>query len=327
MDSVLTCLVSDHIGPGSVSEDAAEVLKEKTGTNLCCFFREYERAIEIAFHTAGLNAGDEFILSPLVPAAYLRVIRKMGVEPVFVDVEPQSAAPDLDDFLDKITDQTKGILLFGPFGIQWDFSEWDVQAITVFEDITQNFGSVKNSYKAGSAGDLVIMRMEADDLITSGGGTALMVREDSLIPMLNDSVSGYDRSILLPDMNTALALVQMKDFEKSFEFRRELHELFLTSLMKSRHGYLSAQADCEAYYSSMPVLVKGKVKEIQTYALKKNIETTLAFKGCCLEEGMEEDFQCPEAETLVLNCILFPLYPNLGRQNSEQISRVLATLP
>ena len=327
MDSVLTCLVSDQIGPGAVSEEASQVLNEKTGCCGCLFFREYERTIEIALSLLEIQEGDEFILSPLVPAAYLRALKKTGLVPVFIDPEPHAAVPDLDDIQDKVNERTRGILFYGHFGYQWDFAEWEVSGIKIIEDITQNFGSLSGDFASGSVGDIVIMRMEADDLITSGGGTALMVREKSDFSLLEEEIRNYDRSVLLPDMNAALALVQMKEFEKSFELRRELHELFLSSLMKSRHGYLNIQDEGKAYYGCMPVLINGKVKEIQAYGLKKNIETTLAFKGCCLEEGNTGEFQCPEAETLVLNCILFPLYPSLGRQNSDLISRVLATLP
>ncbi len=327
MDSVLTCLVSDQIGPGTVSEEAAQVLNERTNCCGCHFFREYERTIEIAFSLLEVQEGDEFILSPLVPAAYLRALKKAGMTPVFIDPEAHTAVPDLDDILDKVNEKTRGILLYGHFGYQWDFSDWEIAGVKIIEDITQNFASRSGDYTAGSMGDIVIMRMEADDLITSGGGTALMVRDKADFSLLEEIIRKYDRSVLLPDMNAALALVQMKEFEKSFELRRELHELFLSSLMKSRHGYLNIQEEGTAYYGCMPVLVNGKVKEIQAYGLKKNIETTLAFRGCCLEDGDTGDFQCPEAETLVLNCILFPLYPSLGRQNSDLISRVLATLP
>ncbi|OQY34575.1 MAG: hypothetical protein B6241_04705 [Spirochaetaceae bacterium 4572_59] len=327
MDSVLTCLVSDQIGHGSVSVETAEVLMERTGTVACHFFREYERAIEIAFSMMDAEEGDQFILSPLVPGAYLHILKKMKLEPIFVDVESHTAAVDLDDILDRITEKTRGILLYGPFGYQWDFTEWDLSGITLFEDVTQNFGSEVKEIKSGFMGDIVIMRMEAEDLITCGGGSALMVRDKDMKSFLKEIVGRYDKSILLSDINAALALVQIKDFEKNFELRRELHELFLTSLMKSRHGYLTGHSENIAYYSSLPVLVKGKVKEIQGYALKKNVETTLAFKGCCLEVGQDYEIHCPEAETLVLNCVLFPLYPSLGKQNCELITRILATLP
>jgi dTDP-4-amino-4,6-dideoxygalactose transaminase len=219
------------------------------------------------------------------------------------------------------------MLLFGHFCYQWDFSEWEAPGITVIEDITQNFGSELKDSTSGSIGDIVLMRMEADDLITCGGGTALMLRSKDHIPELNEWIDRHDKSILLSDMNAALALVQIKEFEKSFELRNELHELFFTSLMKSRHGYLTGVSESRIYYGSMPVLVKGNIKEIQSYVLKKNVETTLAFKGCCLEEGQDFPVNCPEAETLVLNCILFPLYPSLGKQNSDLITRILATLP
>jgi len=35
----------------------------------------------------------------------------------------------------------------------------------------------------------------------------------------------------------------------------------------------------------------------------------------------------PEARGLLLRCLLFPIYPSLGRRNIDTISKVLMTLP
>ena len=37
--------------------------------------------------------------------------------------------------------------------------------------------------------------------------------------------------------------------------------------------------------------------------------------------------ETPEARNLLLRCLLFPLYPSLGRRNVDTISKVLMTLP
>ena len=35
----------------------------------------------------------------------------------------------------------------------------------------------------------------------------------------------------------------------------------------------------------------------------------------------------PNAKSLLLRCVLFPLYPTLGRKNAETTAKVLAALP
>jgi perosamine synthetase len=327
MDSVLSCMVSDHIGPGQYSEQLIEEFKQICEVKSCTLLREYERTIEIAFQTLQLNAGMEFILSPLVPETYLHVIRKMELIPIFIDVNPMTAVPDLDDFLDKVNENTGALLLMGMFGYQWDFSEWEHPGVPVIEDISFSYGSVVSRIPAGHTGDLVLMRLEASDLITTGGGSALMARNKAQCDRLQDELKNFDETILLSDMNAALGFSQIKEFEKNFELREEIYKLFLSSLQKGKHGYLNGNSEERIIRSSLPVLVKGNRQEIQKYAQKKNVETSLAFKGCCLEEELGDLIVCPVAETLILNCILFPLYPSLGKTNSESIARILATLP
>ncbi len=58
---------------------------------------------------------------------------------------------------------------------------------------------------------------------------------------------------------------------------------------------------------------------------RKKIEVICTFEDSVLAEYEIED--CPEASNLKLRSLLFPLYPNLGKTNIEQIVKVLTTLP
>jgi len=327
MDSVLSCMVSDQIGPGVYSEQLLEQFHVLCRTGSGLLLREYERAIELSFRALDLKEGAQVILSPLAPEAYLHVIREMNLVPVFIDVNPATAVPDLDEYLDKTGPDTGVMILMGAFGYQWDLTDWDHPGFPVIEDITYNFGSAASETAAGQTGDLVLMRMEPHDLITTGGGTAVLARNKVLGDRLTEEVSRFDETALLSDMNAALGVSQIREFEKDFELREEIYQLFLSSLRKGKHGTLSGNPDERTIRASLPVLVKGNRQEVQKYAQKKNVETTLAFRGCCLEEELGDLIVCPVAETLILNCILFPLYPSLGKTNSETIARVLATLP
>ena len=327
MDAVLSCMVSDHIGPGQYSEQFSEYLIQHCDAAGSILLREFERAVELCFRTLGLTEGKEVVLSPLSPGTYLHVIQKLGLIPVFVDVNPATAVPDLDDILDKTGENTAAVILGGVFGYQWDFSEWEDPGVAVIEDVTLNYGSVLGDISAGTIGDAVLMRLEPHDIITTGGGAALLFRKKESLAALAEITAEFDDTILLPDMNAALGTAQIREFDKTFELREEIYQLFIASLQKGKHGFLSTPTDERIIRSSLPVLIKGNRQEIQKYAQKKNVETSLAFKGCCLEEELGDMIVCPVAETLILNCLLFPLYPSLGKSNCESIARILATLP
>ena len=96
MDSVLTCMVSDQLGPGvRLDEFTSEVARLLSGAS-CVALREYERAIELTFDALGLEAGDSIILSPLAPAVYADVLKERGIIPLFCDVDMATANLDLD---------------------------------------------------------------------------------------------------------------------------------------------------------------------------------------------------------------------------------------
>ncbi len=326
MDAVLSCMVSDSLEAGDYSLELIEELKRSCRSRACFLFREYERSITLALEALSLQEGQEFILSPLAPISYLRVVLALGLRPVFVDIDPRRGVFDLEDVLDRVGKQTGAILLSPPFGYQWDFEGWEDPGVPVIEDITANFGSLRQGVRAGQRGDLVLMRLEAPDLITAGGGTALLVSRESLVPVVENLASRYDPSIYLSDMNAALGLMQARGFEKNFEVRDEIYQLFLSSLQKSHHSSLVEDEQERRARPSFPVIVKGSRKEVQGYAQKRGVQTALAFRGCCLEAKGDYG-PCSQAEALVLSCVLFPLYPSLGKTNVEGIVKVLATLP
>ncbi|MBE3133215.1 MAG: hypothetical protein IMZ55_07060 [Acidobacteria bacterium] len=69
------------------------------------------------------------------------------------------------------------------------------------------------------------------------------------------------------------------------------------------------------------------MKEARAYAMKKGVEAVPAFSDtvAAVDEPLAE--ACPRARSLMLRCLLFPLYPMLAKRDVETISKVLATLP
>ncbi len=131
----------------------------------------------------------------------------------------------------------------------------------------------------------------------------------------------------MTDYNAALGLAQLRDMEAVIARRRELAGLFAQSLARTRHRLLSQGGEGEPGYWALPVALESGMKDVRAYAKKKDVETECAFEGSMLARGLVPDGRCPNARSLSLRCLLFPLHQRVGGAGAQKISKVLATLP
>jgi dTDP-4-amino-4,6-dideoxygalactose transaminase len=128
-------------------------------------------------------------------------------------------------------------------------------------------------------------------------------------------------------MNAALGIAQIASLEGFVAVRREVAAAYAQALLKSRHPSLVQKIDADNVLSSFPVALSDGMKDVRHYALKKNVDTAPAFADtiAALEESPAA--HCGNARSLALRCLLFPLYPMLGKRDVEAVCRVLSTLP
>lgn len=131
----------------------------------------------------------------------------------------------------------------------------------------------------------------------------------------------------LADMNAALGIAQLGALESFVAVRREVAAAYAQALLKSRHKSLVQKVDAENVFSSFPVALSDGMKDVRQYALKKSVDTVPAFSDtiAALEESPAA--HCVNARSLALRCLLFPLYPMLGKRDVEAVCKVLSTLP
>ena len=72
---------------------------------------------------------------------------------------------------------------------------------------------------------------------------------------------------------------------------------------------------------------KSGLKEVRQYTNRKEIAIESAYAGTVAESLGEDLPGCINAKSLLMRCVLFPLYPRLGSSNAAKIAKVLATLP
>jgi perosamine synthetase len=327
MDSVLTCIVSDTIGEGHELKRFIDLAKERFGFDYGTALREPSRALSFALAALQLPPGSGVIISPLSPSYYLAVIASQGCHAVFADVSLRSGSLAKGSVEEMASKGARAIIAHETFGIVPDLSSVVSLGLPIIEDITQSIGANNGEKKAGDTGTYVIVSMEDSDLITAGGGALLFAKERKNAALLRKALESASPDSFLSDLNASLASTQMKSLDSSLAKRREIAQAYSRALSSSRHAMPQPDGDGEASFWSFPVFLADGMKDASAYAQKKEIETKSAFDSCTLAVAARDDGQCPNARSLMLRSLLFPLYPGIGKTQAEKVAKVLGTLP
>ncbi|HRY72886.1 MAG TPA: DegT/DnrJ/EryC1/StrS family aminotransferase [Spirochaetia bacterium] len=330
MDSVLNCLVTDDIGPGEYLDRFQKASREAVGFDFGFAVRSPHSALGLALDAAGLEPGDAVAVSALSPAYYAGVLRDKRLEPVFVDVAQDSAAPSAQTIADAqqaAEKKPRAIVLFEALGVMPDPEAIRSLGLQVIEDTSQSLGAYRGETKAGTIGQMAILGLESGSLVTAGGGALLYAaaRRDGTV--LRNLAESLLPELRMTDFNAALGFAQLKELEASIAKRRELYGAFSQSLARTRHGLLSQEGEGEPAYWAFPVLLSSGMKDVRAYAKKKEVDTEPAFEGSLVGRGLVPEGSCPNARSVLMRALLFPLHQRVGQSGAQKISRVLATLP
>jgi dTDP-4-amino-4,6-dideoxygalactose transaminase len=327
MDAVLSCMVSDRIGPAGRQKDLVKQTCELLGADRGAALREYGSAVGLVCDTLRLQEGDTVLLSPLSPAVLYRGLKSRGLRVLFGDVDPDSMTLTPEEARRGIAAGAKALFVDEPLGYIPELEELSALGVPLVEDVSEAIGGHNGQRRCGGYGQLVMLRMEESDIVTAGGGTVVCASGRSWSKALKDAAERVDATAVMSDLNAVLGSVQLKELEYFFERRQELYSYLLDSLRKSRHGSPIQKGEAEPIPYAFPVYVDGSLKETQGYARKKGVETRQAFDDCALTVLDTEDGWDGEARKIAMRTLLFPLYPRLSKKEVETIGKVIATLP
>lgn len=327
MDAVLTCMVAEKVGPGEMNQKLVQLVREIFEVEGASVFRSASIAFSYSLTALDLAKGSGIIISALAPAWHYQSVFQLGYLPIVIDVDPDTALITPEGVQDGI--QRGGRLLFvhETLGFLPDMPELMALNIPIIEDVSESTGSSLQEIKAGHFGIFSIIGLEERDLLTAGGGAILIApnrRESIVLKKLTDEAPSTD---ILPDINCALGFVQLKELDRSAKFRKDINSLFISSLLQGRHKTITQQGEGFPAVYSFPVILSSGFKEVKQYVNRKEIEIELAFSRSVIAKIGDGLDGYINAKSLLMRCVLFPLYPRLGSSNAAKIAKVLATLP
>lgn len=331
MDAVLSCMVEEKTGPGEINLRLVQSIKEFFGVSGACALRSPALALKYALKALGIEKKSKIIISALAPDWHYSALEDLGYIPVILDVSPSNSLVEISKIEEEIAKGSVAILYHETCGLLPNMEQLLEIGVPVIEDISQSCLSSISEKKAGTFGVYSILGLEEKDLLTAGGGAVLIApvaRDWSVLKNILEQLPVTDK---LPDINSALALVQLKEATKNEEIRKKMYEMYMQSLMRGRHKSLvcTVENSVQSVFS-FPVVLESGMKDVKQYASKKDIEIAPTFEGSIVANRGEEDgvaANCINAKSLFLRCVNFPLYPMLGSSQASKIAKILATLP
>ena len=141
-----------------------------------------------AVGAAGINPGDEIIVSAYTMSASAVAAIVYGAIPVFADIEEDYYCLDVNSIKKLITSKTKAIIIVDIFGQVYDVEAINSLAkennLIVIEDAAQAPDASLNGKKAGTFGDMGIYSLNYHKHIHTGEGGIIVTDDDALADKL-----------------------------------------------------------------------------------------------------------------------------------------------
>ena len=341
MDAVLTVLVEEKIGPGEQSQRLIQTAKDHFSFDYCLALRSPVTALSLALAVmrdaaggGGEAAGGRGVLvSALSPRYYAPVIADAGLTPVFCDVDPASALVTPETIRAALAAlETAGgsavcIVVHQTLGLLPDMPAICELGLPVIEDCSLSYGSLLAERKAGSFGELSILGLEERDMLTAGGGALLFAMERRNASVLR-RFAALPPEYGLPDMNAAMALIQLREAARNAEKRAEIGRLYTDAALRAGRHRLLAHTDASVYnHYAFPLALENGAKEVYAYAKKKEIGVENAFENTLASDNILPEAGCIHAKSLAMRTVRFPLYSRIDKSSAERVAKLIQTLP
>lgn len=190
---------------------------------------------------AGVGPGDEVIVSPYTMSASAAAILVYNAIPVFADVEKDCFCLEPDSVEERITPNTRAIVVVDIFGLPYDVERINAIAkkynLIVIEDAAQAPGAKYKDKWAGTLGDIGVYSLNYHKHIHSGEGGVVVTDDDELAERVrlirnhaeavvenkgyNNLINMLGFNFRMTEVEAAIAREQLKKLGPLLKIRRD----------------------------------------------------------------------------------------------------------
>lgn len=348
-------LHSDFITTGPASREFEEALAKKVGARYAVTFNSGTSALHAAYFALGLEAGTEFITTPITFVATANAGLYQGFNPVFCEIESDTGNMDCTTIEPLITENTRFIVPvhFGghPVDLEALYQIAQKYRLKIIEDGSHALGA---RYKKGQIGDCTYSEMVTFSFhpvkhITTGEGGAVTTNEEGYYKRLkqfrnhgitkeglqNESEGDwyYEMHYLgfnyrLTDFQSALGLSQLRRLDQNIQARREIAAFYTREFSDNPYFDIPVERDyAQSAYHLYPIrlkdsLIPDKKKIFTRFREEKLGVQTHYIPVYCQPYYREHGFagiHKPNAETFYRSEISIPMYHSLSKEDQKEV--------
>ena len=306
INAVIDCLNDGWLaGFGPRTVEFEEKVSKEFSKKYGIFVNSGSSAILLGLCALNLPKGSEVITPACTFSTTIAPIIQCGLSPIFCDVEIGTYVPSVDQVCEKITENTKLIILPNLIGSKPNWKELKERIpkhIILFEDSADTITNTEET-------DLAITSFYSSHLITAAGsGGMLMVNDEKLLKratMFRDwgrigdnsedvktrfeyEIDGipYDYKFLYgavgynmksSELNAAFGIVQLSRLEEIRMKRTTIFNRYLENLKDVTEILLPINT-YNSDWLAIPFMYKNRM-ELLTFLENNNIQTRVCFAG------------------------------------------------
>ncbi|MEX1996839.1 MAG: DegT/DnrJ/EryC1/StrS family aminotransferase [Nitrosopumilaceae archaeon] len=294
-------------------------------------------ALQAALYALDLKKGDEVLLPSFTFVATANAVVSVGAKPVFVDILKQNYTMDPNHLRKKITKKSKVIIpvhLYGNMAYMNEISEIaNKHNLEIIEDSAQSLGSTYKGKHSGTFSKIGCFSMYAAKVVTSGEGGAIVTNDKKIFEKLrkirnHGMLHGNDTRLLglnlrLPEINAAIAKIQMKKLTKFLTQRRKNAKI-LSALLSDLDITIPHERKGEKVNWYLYTIATKDRNKIMKKLNLKGIGATAYYPIPVHKTPFYNNkSRLPVTEWAASHVLSLPVHPLVSKQNLYQIAQIL----
>jgi len=291
-------------------------------------------ALHLSLLAAGVGPGDEVLVPSFSFAATANVVKLVGANPVFVDIEKNYYCMDAHDLRSKITSKSKAIIPVHLYGQISDMKVINQIAcefnLAVIEDAAQSHLASLDGKPAGTWGNFACFSFYPTKNMTTGEGGMILckteedarklrlLRNQGMEKRYENEVFGFNNR--MTDISAAIGRVQLRKLQK-WTSRRNENANFLCENLK---GVIVPEIRPNSSHSfhQFTVLLQPNVN-------RENVIEGLSNLGVSSSvyyptpihrlPSFKLNLDLPVTEDVASRCLSLPVHPKLSKKDLRRI--------
>jgi len=281
-------------------------------------------ALELALE-ATFEEGARIALSPYNCGGMLYSLLRTKLNPIFVDADPETGALSPDSLQHTSVD---GILLSHLFGHPAAVKEITAVAekidAMIVEDFAQAPGATVQGDRVGSIGQVSVCSFGATKNITTAEGGMVLTDDSAIADFIRTQRSNTSdtdpppRSVRMNDIEAAIGLSQLAEYEKVTARKREIADQYRDKLKSIE--LLSVSPGCRQVYHAFPIF-HGEADNLASHLRYNDIGASRLYETplYAYEAAPQTNRAFPVTDRFCDEVVLLPIHTQLSHSEVETV--------